>query len=256
MLTRDISGMATPKRNMLLDAMPRDAYSSIAHRFETVALERGVVLHEPGQTIDHLYFPIDCLVSITVTSAEGKTVETGACGNREVVGVNAFMGGRETTQTKYNAQVAGRALKIEAEPLKDAFNENRSMRDVLLKYTQAFIAQISQNAACNRLHGLEQRYARWLLETRDRVQTDDIQLTQEFMSEMLGVQRPSVSLIAGEFQKRGLITITRGLTRIVDASGVASLSCGCFQVLADEYDRLLGLRDCRGSSPTLPSKSS
>jgi CRP-like cAMP-binding protein len=172
------------KRNILIDALPRDVYETIADRFETVTLERGVVLHEPGQEIRHLYFPIDCLVSITITSAEGKTVETGACGNREVIGVNAFMGGSETTQTKYVVQVGGEALKIAAQPLQDAFDENRSVRTVLLKYT----------------------------------------------------------LVASAFQKQGFITIHRNLTRICDAAAIARLSCGCYQILADEYDRLLGVR--------------
>lgn len=104
------------------------------------------------------------MISITITCEDGKTVETGAIGNREVVGINAFMGGAETTQTMYIVQIDGEALKIEAEPLLAAFDENKSMRNVLLKYTQAMIAQISQNAACNRVHLVEQRYARWLLE--------------------------------------------------------------------------------------------
>jgi CRP-like cAMP-binding protein len=150
------------------------------------------------------------------------------------------MGGSETTQTMYIVQVEGDALKIESEPLLRAFDENKSVRDVLLKYTQAMIAQISQNVACNRLHAIEQRYARWLLEVRDRVQTEDLRLTQEFVSQMLGVRRASVTTAAGEFEKRGLISIDRNLTRIRDSEGLERLSCDCYSILRDEYNRLLG----------------
>src|SRR5688572_3888760 len=170
-------------RNRLLDALPQDVTHGFQRYFERVSLERGKVLHHPGDTIRHLYFPLNCLVSITVTMSEGKTAETGVVGNREVVGVNAFMGGRETTQTQYVVQVEGSAFKMEAAPLLEAFDTNKEVRAVLLKYTQAMIAQISQNAACNRLHNIEQRYARWLIEVRDRIETDDLRLTQEFVGE-------------------------------------------------------------------------
>ncbi len=116
----------------------------------------------------------------------------GAIGSREVVGINAFMGGSETTQTEYIVQLPGDAFKIAAAPLKTEFNRNTGMRELMLKYTQAFIAQISQNVACNRLHEIDQRFARWLLEVRTRVSSDEFPLTHKFMAEMLGVRRASV----------------------------------------------------------------
>ena len=180
------------------------------------------------------------MISITVTMRTGKTAETGVIGNREVAGINAFMGGRETTQTEYEIQIPGTAIRMPARELKDEFDRNRAVRHVLLKYTQAMLAQISQNTACNRLHTAEQRYARWLLEVRDRIQSDALQLTQEFAGDMLGVRRASVNLVSRQFEKRNLITRRRGLTDIVDGAGLEQVSCECYAVVKEEYDRLLG----------------
>ena len=197
-------------RNLLLDALPRELYRAIEPRFERLTIRRGTVLHEPGNVIRHLHFPLTCLVSITITMREGKTAETGIAGNREMVGVNAFMGGSETTQTRYTVQVPGEVLRIPSEPLLEAFDRNKGVRDVLLKYTQAMIAQISQNAACNRVHDVRQRYARWLLEVRARVHSDELRLTHEFAAEMLGVRRATVTDMAALFADEGLIEVNRG----------------------------------------------
>ena len=226
--------------NRLLDALPQDVRDGLKPHFERVSLPRGKILHHPGDTIEHLYFPLNCLVSITVTMREGKTAEAGAVGNREVVGVNAFMGGSETNQTEYVVQIEGEALKIDAQPLLDAFNANKAVRDVFLKYTQAYIAQLSQNVGCNRLHNVEQRFARWLLEVLDRIQTPDLRLTQEFIGEMLGVHRPTITDIATKLEKQGLITVRRGLIRISSVEGLERIACDCYIVVREEYDRLLG----------------
>ncbi|HUQ73731.1 MAG TPA: Crp/Fnr family transcriptional regulator [Burkholderiales bacterium] len=231
---------AAAMRNLLLDALPKDVTDGLQPYVERQKLERGKVLHSPGDTIKHLYFPLNCLVSITVTVSEGKTAEAGAVGNREVVGVNAFMGGRETNQTEYIVQIEGEALKIEAQPLRDAFDSNKAVRDVFLKYTQAYIAQLSQNVACNRLHNVEQRFTRWLLEVYDRIDTMDLRLTQEFIGEMLGVQRPTVTDMATRLVEQGLISVQRGLIRISNLEGLERLSCECRAVVTEEYDRLLG----------------
>jgi CRP-like cAMP-binding protein len=232
-----------PVRNHLLEALPRNLYRRLERRFEPLSLKRGSVLHEPGDTIRHLYFPLTCLVSITVTMRDGETAETGVAGNREMVGVNAFMGGSETTQTRYVVQIAGEAIKISSEPLLRAFDRNKAVRDVLLKYTQAMIAQISQNAACNRLHDVQQRYARWLLEVRDRIQSADLPLTREFAGQMLGVRRATVSDVSMVLEKQGLVTVRRGITHVQDDAGLQSVACECYSVVRDEHDRLLGLRE-------------
>jgi CRP-like cAMP-binding protein len=233
-------------KNLLLACLPRDVYARIEGDLKPVSLSRGEVLHRPGEIIRTLYFPITCLISITVTMGEGETVETGAVGRREVVGINAFMGGRETTQTEYVVQVSGEALKIAADPLKEEFNRNAEMRALMLKYTQAFIAQISQNVACNRTHTLEQRCARWLLEVRERIESEELPLTHEFIAEMLGARRAGVTEVAVRLRERGLIEYTRGHIHVTDVPALEATSCECYMVLKEEYDRLLGERLWQG----------
>lgn len=231
-------------RNRLLGALPSAARAELAPFADRTPLQRGMVLHRAGDAIEHLYFPVDALISVTLTMRDGRTAETGIVGCREMVGVNALMGGRETTQTEYTVQIAGDVVRIAAAPVLRLFEDDRQVRHVFLKYTQAMLAQISQNAACNGLHMLEQRYARWLLETRDRVGADELRVTQEFISEMLSVRRAGVTEVSCRLEDRGILRQRRGRTRILDPMALGSIACECYQALADEYDRLLG----RGSS--------
>ncbi len=236
--------MAT--ENRLLTTLPREVYEKLAPKLKRVLLEQGTILHHPGEAIKDLYFPIDCLLSITITMRDGSTAEAGMVGNREVIGVNAFMGGRETTQTEYIVQIAGSAIKVDAQPLLEEFDRNKALRDVLLRYTQALIAQISQTTGCNSLHVLDQRLARWLLEAQDRIDSDDLKLTQEFLGHMLGVRRAGVTQAAQKLQERGLIQYKRGHVQILDQQGLEASACECFRVLREEYDRLLGVKDRDG----------
>ena len=229
-------------KNHLLAALPREVYEKIASSLEYVSLERGKILHHPGEAIQDLYFPIDCAISIIITMSDGSIAEAGVIGNREVLGVNAFMGGRETTQTEYIVQIAGSAMKIDAQTLRSEFDSNQELREVLLRYTQALIAHISQTTACNRLHALEQRFARWLLEAQSRVENDELKLTQEFLGHMLGVRRAGVTQAAQKLQESRIIRYRRGHIDILDQRGLEAASCECFTTVRDEYDRLLGLR--------------
>jgi CRP-like cAMP-binding protein len=226
--------------NLLFAALPRDVRDRLARHMRTVDLTHGQVLHRPNQAIEIVYFPLDCLISVTVTMADGRTVEAGAVGSREMVGLNAFMGGRETNQTEYVCQVPGAANRLPAAPLLAEFDAVKAVRDVLLRYAQAYIAQLSQNVACNRAHTIEQRLARWLLEVRDRLKADDLSLSHEFVAEMLGVRRAGVTEALGHFQGRGLVELGRKTLRVSDPDGLGRVSCECFRVLREEYDRLLG----------------
>jgi CRP-like cAMP-binding protein len=225
--------------NLLLDALPREARDRLGRHMRTVALAQGEVLHYPGQAIDTVYFPLDCLISITVTMAEGRTVEAGAVGSREMVGVNAFMGGRETNQTEYVCQIAGAAVRLSAAPLRAEFDGAKAVRDVMLRFVQAYVAQLSQNVACNRVHTVEQRLARWLLECHDRLGPEGLGVSHEFVGQMLGVRRAGVSEAAGLLQVRGLIESGRKNLRVTHRPRLEKVSCECFRVLRDEYDRLL-----------------
>jgi CRP-like cAMP-binding protein len=227
-------------QSKLLAALPADVRGRLANRWRIVDLKRGQILHRPGQEIKEVYFPLDCLISITVTMKDARTAEAGIVGSREMVGLNAFMGGRETNQTEYVCQSPGTAVRVAAEPFLAEFKSNQNVRDVMLRFTQAYIAQLSQNVACNRLHSIEQRFARWLLECRDRLNTDDLNMTHEYIAEMLGVRRAGVTEIAQVLQGRGLISYGRGRMSIVDAGSLEKTSCECFGVIREEYDRLLG----------------
>jgi CRP-like cAMP-binding protein len=227
-------------RNLLLAALPGEVVARLARHSRTVALKNGVILHRPGQPIDDVYFPLDCLISITVTMSEARTAEAGIVGSREMVGVNAFMGGRETNQTEYICQAPGNAVRMTAAPLLKEFDEVKAVRDVMLRYTQAYLAQLSQNVACNRLHTIEQRLARWMLECRDRLASDDLTMSHEFISQMLGVRRAGVTETAAKLQEQGLIEYGRKKLRVVNAPELERVSCECFGVIREEYNRLLG----------------
>lgn len=228
------------RQSRLLRSMPQAVSDKLAPALKRVVLERGVRLHEPGETISTIYFPLDCVLSITLMMEDGTTAETGLVGAREMIGVNAFMEGRETTQTTYIVQLPGSALKIDSEILRAEFDRNKDLRDVMLRYTQAFIAQISQTTDCNSLHKIEQRLARWLLEVHDRVKGDEIAPTQEFIADMLGVRRAGVTQTAQLLQEHGLIRYQRGHIHTLIGSGCEACSCECFRTLKGEYDRLLG----------------
>ncbi|OUL18301.1 Crp/Fnr family transcriptional regulator [Nostoc sp. 106C] len=225
--------------NRLLAALSPELSEKLAPCMKRVLLHQGERLHDAGETIEDIYFPIDCLLSITITMSDGSTAETGLVGNREMLGVNAFMGGNETTQTEYTVQVAGSAIKAKARAIRKGFDSNPELRSILLRYTQALIAQISQTAACNRLHVLEQRLARWLLESQDRLNSDNLMLTQEFIADMLGVRRAGVTQAAQKLQENGLIEYKRGHVHILNQQGLEAAACECFTTLREEYDRLL-----------------
>lgn len=232
--------MPSGTRNVLLAHLPREVLKRIEPDLRAVSLSAGDVIHKPGEPIQQLYFPTTCMISITVIMQDGQTVEAGAIGSRELAGINAFMGGRETTQTKYVVQLPGDAMTIATQQLKIEFDRNAGMRDVMLRYTQAFVAQICQNVACNRLHELDQRLARWLLEVRSRIQSDEFPLTHKLIAAILGVRRSGVTGAAKKLKDQGFIQYGRGSIKITDGAALEKLSCECYSTLSREYDRLLG----------------
>jgi len=228
------------KDNLLLAGMPDGVYARLAKRLVRVELKHGEILHRPGATIERVYFPLNCLISVTAKMQDGSITEVGVIGSREMVGVNAFMGGRETTQTEYITQIPGSAVRMGAEFLLEEFDQTKSLRDLMLRYTQAFIAQISQNVACNRRHGVNERLARWLLESRDRIHSEDLGLSHEFISQMLGIRRAGVTEACQVLSERGLIKYGRKTLRIIDSLGLEAASCECYGLLIEEYNRILG----------------
>ncbi|MCC5655079.1 Crp/Fnr family transcriptional regulator [Nostoc sp. XA013] len=235
---RTVSHLPNTK-NLLLAALSPDVYEHLKNNMEQVELSSGSILSRPNESINEVYFPLTCLISVTVTMMDGMTVEAGVVGSREMVGINAFMGGQETTQTQYIVQVPGKAVRMKAHLLLSEFDTNKSLRDVMLKYTQAYMAQISQNVACNGLHTIEKRMARWLLESSERLYSDEMFLSHEFLSNMLGVRRSGVTETAHILEKKGLIECSRKRIKIIDRQGLEESSCECYGVIKQEYDRLL-----------------
>jgi len=229
-------------KNQLLAALPADVIEQLAQHSHLVSFAQGEVMYRPGDTLTHLYFPINCLFSITITMQNGATAEVGMIGNREMLGIHAFLGNLEIIQTEYVVQVAGEAVRIAVPTLRQEFDRNSEVRDILLRCVQAFVAQISQTAACNSLHTLEQRLPRWLLEVQARIDSDELPLTQEFIAMMLGVRRAGVTQMAQRLQERKLIQYRRGHVKILNQTGLEASACECFQTVKRQCDRMLGER--------------
>lgn len=225
--------------NQILSALSADVLDRLTPHLHRVTLASAEIIHNPGEPLSHLYFPLDCLISITITMENGATAEVGVVGKREVLGVNALMGNSETPQTEYMVQAPGSAMKIDAQVMQQEFKRNGELHDLLLRYTQAFLAQVSQTAACNSLHTLEQRLPRWLLEAQARVGSDYLPLTQEFIAMMLGVRRAGVTQTAQKLQERKLIQYRRGNVKILNQAGLEATGCECFKTIKAQYERLL-----------------
>jgi CRP-like cAMP-binding protein len=187
----------------------------------------------------HVYFPTTAIVSMLYIMENGETAEIGVVGNEGVVGIALFMGG-DTAPNRAIVQSAGAAFRMKADALRSEFIRAGEFQRLLLRYTQALITQISQTAVCNRLHPIEQQLCRWLLLSHDRLQSDELRMTQEMIANMLGVRREGVTYAAGHLQAEGLIKYARGRITILDREGLEATVCECYQVVKDEYDRLLG----------------
>lgn len=229
-----------PKRpvgNCLLDALPNEDYERLLDDLRPVSLALGDVIYEPGIEMDYVYFPTTSQVSLLYTMIDGVTAEMGLVGNEGVVGIALFMGGDSTTN-RAMVQGAGLAVKLRGKSLKTEFHRGGAFQHLLLRYTQALITQISQTAICNRLHSVEQILCRWLLMTHDRTYSDDLKMTQELISNTLGVRREAVTHAAGNLQEQGLISYVRGHIKIVDRANLEAHACECYAVVRAEHNRL------------------
>ena len=227
-----------PVENRLLADLPTDVYTCLRPALEPVAFALGDVVYDTGRRMEHIYFPTTAVVSLIYTMEDGATAEMGLVGNEGVVGIALFMGG-ETTPNQAVAQVAGGAFRMKAQALLEEFRRGGAFQLALLRYTQALITQISQTAVCNRLHPVEKRLCRWLLLTHDRVRSDELFMTQEFIAHMLGVRREGVTAAAHHLQKAGLIRYARGHITILDRARLEAAVCECYGVVKTELDRLL-----------------
>jgi len=227
-----------PKKNCLLAALPDAEWQRCRGLLEPVEMPLGQVLYESGRPMSHVYFPCNSIVSLLFVMENGASAEIAVVGNEGIVGISLFMGGG-STPSRAVVQSAGQGYRMRANAMSEEFNRSGPLMHLLLRYTQALITQMAQTAACNRHHSLDQQLCRWLLLSLDRLQGDELIMTQELIANMLGVRREGVTEAALKLQKLGLIRYARGHISVLDRLGLEARSCECYGVVKKEYDRLL-----------------
>ncbi len=227
-----------PTSNQLIAALPMAELSRWAPQLEEVKLPLGLVLYEPGVLLSHVYFPATAIVSLLYVTESGDSAEIAVVGNEGVVGISLFMGG-ETTPNRAVVQSAGIGYRLKAAAIKAEFIQSVPVMHLLLRYTQALITQMAQTAVCNRHHSIDQQLCRWLLMSIDRLQGDELVMTQELIANMLGVRREGVTEAAAKLQRAGLIHYARGHIKVLDRPGLERRTCECYAVVRAEYIRLL-----------------
>ena len=227
-----------PHQNHLLAALPAEEFARLVPDLEWVPMPLGQVLSEPGTQMRYVYFPTTAIVSLLYVMEDGASAEIAVVGNEGNVGVSLFMGG-ETTTSRAVVQSAGHAYRLKAQLLKNAFLHAGPMQRLLLRYTQALLTQMAQTAVCNRHHSVDQQLCRWLLLSLDRLESNELTMTQELIANMLGVRREGVTEAAGKLQEAGLIRYSRGKITVMDRPGLEARVCECYAVVKKEFDRLL-----------------
>jgi CRP-like cAMP-binding protein len=231
--------MPDRRTNRLLSLLSDDDYERLRPHLSHVVFDYKKSLYEASRPIDHVYFPIDGVASLVLTTAEGASAEVGTIGNEGLVGLPICLGDRDAPSSVY-VQVPGTALQMEARLFRGELARNPALNLIMLRYAHAFFNQVAQSAACAHLHRVEQRCCRWLLMTRDRMPSDDFLLTHEFLGMMLGVRRTTVTDVMGSLQKVGLIRYRRGHVTILAREALHQRTCECYDVSKLEFDRLLG----------------
>ncbi|HEX8772857.1 MAG TPA: Crp/Fnr family transcriptional regulator [Pyrinomonadaceae bacterium] len=229
-----------PIRNRILNALTRSEYERLTPHLESVNLWAGEVLYRPEEPITHAYFPNRGTVSLVSTFEDGEGVEVGMVGNEGMFGVCVFLGSISTPLLA-QVQMAGDGFRMRADVLRKEFRKCGQLQDLLLRYTQAFITQIAQGAACNRAHDIDGRLAKWLLMCQDRSHSKELELTHEFIATMLGTRRAGVTQAAGALKQRGLIDYRRGRITLIDREGLEAISCECYPLVKKEFERLVGV---------------
>jgi CRP-like cAMP-binding protein len=228
----------SPNQNQLLARLNALEFEPLIDKLEWVPMLLGDIVYEPGEQLQHAYFPTTSIVSLHYVMESGASAETAGVGNEGVVGISLFLGGN-TTSSSAVVQTAGHAYRLERRLLNDEFRRSGLVQRLLLRYTQALLTQMSQTAACNRHHTVEQQLCRWLLLTLDRSPSNELIMTQELVASMLGVRREGITEAAGNLQRAGFIKYRRGHISVLDRVGLESTSCECYAVVKNEMKRLL-----------------
>ena len=231
-----------PNKNHLLAALPATEFERLKPHLELIHLPLGDVLCESGGRLSYVYFPTTSIISLHYILENGASSEIAGVGNEGLLGISLFMGG-ESTPSWATVQTAGESYRLKAALLVQAFNQGGPVQRLLLRYTQALITQISQTAVCNRHHTIEQQLCRWLLLTLDRLNSQELVMTQELIASMLGVRREGITEAAGKLQHAGIIRYRRGHITVLNRAGLQEHVCECYDVVKKEFDRLF--RDVR-----------
>jgi CRP-like cAMP-binding protein len=227
------------RTNRLLSLLTDSDYERLRPHLSSVAFDYKRSLYEASRPIEHVYFPIEGVASLVITTADGSSAEVGTIGSEGFVGLPVCLGDREAPSSVY-VQVPGTALGMDARVFRRELDRSPTLNLIMLRYAHAFFNQVAQSAACAHLHRVEQRCCRWLLMTRDRMPTGDFLLTHEFLGMMLGVRRTTVTDVMGSLQKAGLIRYRRGHVTILDHEALQQRSCECYDISKAEFERLLG----------------
>ncbi|MFJ2992471.1 Crp/Fnr family transcriptional regulator [Pandoraea sp. NPDC087047] len=229
-----------PNRNAnhLLAVLPPEDRGRLVSDLVLVEMPLGKVIYESGDYLDHVYFPTTAIISLLYVMEDGASAEIAIVGNEGVIGIALFMGG-ETTPSRAIVQSAGHAYRMSARVLKEEFKRGGPLQRLLLRYTQALITQMAQTAVCNRHHSIDQQLCRWLLLSLDRLQSNELYMTQELIANMLGVRRSGVTEAALKLQTAGLINYSHGHIKVLDRAGLEARACECYDVVKREFDRLL-----------------
>jgi CRP-like cAMP-binding protein len=237
-----MSPVPSAKDNQLLAALPQSEYQVLLPDLEFIPMPTGKVVYESGAAIAHVYFPATSVVSLIYVLETGASAEISVVGSEGLVGIALFMGGGGSTPSQAVVQSAGHGYRLRSAVVRSQFEKSGALMDIFLRYTQALITQMSQTAACNRHHTLDQQLCRWLLRNLDRRQGAHLEMTQESIANLLGVRREGVTDAALKLQRAGLIRYTRGKIEILDRAGIERRSCECYEVVKKEYERLLPAR--------------
>jgi CRP-like cAMP-binding protein len=233
-----MAGTARPEQNHLLAALSPAERERIYPHLHLVPMPLGKVLYESGDTLRHVYFPTDSIVSLLHMLANGASAEIAVVGNEGLIGIELFMGG-ESSPSRAIVQSPGHAYRLIGQQFKDEFHRNGSPQLLLLRYTQALLTQMAQTAVCNRHHSVDQQLCRWLLLSLDRLSSNQLTMTQKLIADILGVRREGVTKAAGKLDKFGVIRYARGHITVLDRPKLEQLCCECYAVVRKETDRLL-----------------
>jgi len=231
-------GPLHPLKNRLLSALPSEDKALLAPYLTPTDLEKGRLLYDPGDDIDQVYFPNDGVISLMTLMESGAAIESATIGREGALGLMVAVAPRQSL-SRAIVQAPGSALRIAAAPLHEAWTRSAALRHLVDRHNEALFGHAIQSVACNALHAVEARFCRWLLSCHDRIDSNTVSLTQEFLADMLGVQRTTVTAVAGSLQTKGLIRYRRGVVDILDRAGLEAMTCECYGAVRRSYERLL-----------------